>query len=120
MADLIINKQIPEGEHIVVEHEGKEIGVYNHEGEYYAHLNWCSHMSGPTCEGAVSGKKEASFDRATLEVEEKWCDERVINCPWHGWQFDLETGECLSRDEEKHDLLSYTVVEEVETLRVKM
>ncbi|MGI8838557.1 MAG: Rieske (2Fe-2S) protein [Pyrinomonadaceae bacterium] len=23
------------------------------------------------------------------------CD-RVIECDWHGWQFDLRTGECLT------------------------
>lgn len=24
--------------------------------------------------------------------------ERVLRCPWHGWEFDLESGRCLDDD----------------------
>jgi nitrite reductase/ring-hydroxylating ferredoxin subunit len=31
----------------------------------------------------------------------------VIECDWHGWQFDVRTGECLTVPEK---LLTYEVV----------
>jgi len=86
------------GERIVVQSEGKEIAVFNLDGEYAAYLNWCPHQGGPCCEGVVSGTREATYDRETREVSLEWVKEgRIMNCPWHGWEFDLETGECLSR-----------------------
>ncbi|MFB6129868.1 MAG: Rieske (2Fe-2S) protein [Salinigranum sp.] len=24
-------------------------------------------------------------------------EDEILNCPWHGWEFDLTSGECLSR-----------------------
>lgn len=117
MAELVL-EPFPEGERVVVEHEGKEIGVYHHEGEYYAYLNWCPHMSGPCCEGQVSTRRSASFDRDSLETAVEW-EGSAINCPWHGWQFDIESGECLSRDEPHNDLLSFPVVVEDDEVRVE-
>ena len=86
------------GEHVVVELEGREIGVFNVDGELYAYTNWCAHQSGPVCEGPVSGFREAEFDRETMETTYDWTREgEILACPWHGWEFDLVTGECHSR-----------------------
>lgn len=82
---------------VIVEVEGREICVFKHGDELYAYLNWCPHQSGPVCEGPLHGQWEASYDRENLELEKTWSEEdAVINCPWHGWQFNLENGECLS------------------------
>lgn len=92
-------EEIGEGERAVVQLEGKPIGVFNVNGEYRAYLSWCAHQSGPCCEGTVSGTSKAAFDPDTLEVEVEWIkEEEILNCPWHGWEYDLATGECLSRD----------------------
>ena len=91
--------ELAAGDHLVVELEGREIGVFNVDGEYVAHTNWCAHQSGPVCEGQVSGFQEASFDRESLETTYEWTKEgEVVACPWHGWEFDLITGECYSKD----------------------
>lgn len=91
--------EIPEGERVIVEVEGKEIGVFNVKGEYYAVLNWCVHQGGPCCEGTVDGTYSASFNRESLEVDLAWVKEdEILSCPWHGWEYDLTTGECLSNN----------------------
>lgn len=55
---------------------GEEVALFYYGGKFFALENACPHMGGPLCEGDV--------------------EERHVTCPWHGWQFDLETGTCLS------------------------
>ncbi len=101
MTEHIVAKEaeIPEDERVIVEVEGKEIGVFNVKGEYFAVLNWCVHQGGPCCEGTVDGTYSATFDRDTLEVDLQWVkDDEILSCPWHGWEYDLTTGDCLSNN----------------------
>jgi nitrite reductase/ring-hydroxylating ferredoxin subunit len=103
--------ELADGDRKVVQVEGREIGIFNVEGTFYAYSNWCAHQSGPVCEGNITGTYEATFDRDTLEYELEWTDEgNVLNCPWHGWEYDIRDGECLSR--EKVQLPSYPVTVE--------
>jgi nitrite reductase/ring-hydroxylating ferredoxin subunit len=100
MADHVVAEttDVPEGERLVVELEGREIGVFNVDGEYYAYTNWCAHQAGPCCEGPITGTSKARFDAESLEVELSWVKEgEILNCPWHGWEYDVTNGECLSR-----------------------
>lgn len=88
------------GERLVTEVDGVEVGVFNLDGEYRAFLNYCAHQGGPLCEGNVVGTVDASFDRDTLEYTYDWVrEDEVIVCPWHNWEFDLRTGDCLSKDD---------------------
>ena len=100
--------EIPEGERIIVQVEGREIAVFNINGEVFAYTNWCLHQGGPICEGALTGTSKETFDRETLTNEFSWGREgEILNCPWHGWEYDVRTGECLSRS--NRDLHSYPV-----------
>lgn len=100
--------ELDEGERLVVQLEGREIGVFNVDGELRAYNNWCAHQAGPVCEGAVTGTFEAIFDEEALDTQLEYCREgEILNCPWHGWEYDLESGDCLSR--QGVTLLSYPV-----------
>jgi nitrite reductase/ring-hydroxylating ferredoxin subunit len=91
--------EIDEGERVLVQLEGKPVGVFNVEGELHAYLSWCAHQSGPCCEGNVTGTRSAKFDSETLQTELEWVKEgRILNCPWHGWEYDITDGTCLSRE----------------------
>lgn len=91
---------LAEGERITLQLEGREITVFNLEGVYYAYLNWCMHQSGPVCEGDIGSTIEASYDRESLEVETSVeRDGEILFCPWHGFQYDIISGDCLSRDD---------------------
>ena len=66
--------------------DGNELAVYNVDGEFYATENFCPHKGAPLVEGTLCG--------------------HVVECAWHGWQFDVRSGECL------------TVPDKIETFRV--
>lgn len=58
---------------------GKAIAVTNVEGTFYACSNTCPHAEGPLGEGSLEG--------------------HVLTCPYHGWQFDVRDGSCLTMDD---------------------
>lgn len=100
--------ELDEGGRKLVQLEGREIAVFYIDEEYRAFVNWCPHQGGPACEGLMSGTKEASYDHDSGEVSLEWGREgEILNCPWHGWEFDVMSGECLSRPPTK--LPSYPV-----------
>lgn len=101
------------GERIIVDVEGREVAVFNVKGEYYALANYCVHQGGPVCEGLISGT--LSEDEEGLKYEK---DDEVVACPWHGWEFDIKTGEHLAR--KKYKLPSYNVVVHEETIYVDL
>ena len=79
------------GDRVLVEVEGREIAVFRAEDGFYALSNYCVHQGGPVCEGLVSGTLGVEGGELVYEKENK-----VVSCPWHGWEFDVETGEHLA------------------------
>ncbi|QIO24930.1 Rieske 2Fe-2S domain-containing protein [Haloarcula sp. JP-L23] len=73
---------------------GIEIAVFNANGEFYAISNRCAHQQAPLCK---AGDKK-------INAEDTWTDTRggvnedacTVSCPWHLWEWDLETGEHLA------------------------
>lgn len=105
------------GERIVTEIEGRSIAVFNVDGEYRSYANWCPHQSGPVCQGTVTGTYEAVCTDGQQDLQ--WTKEdRILNCAWHGWEFDLLDGSCLSRD--AVTLRSYPVTEADGEIRVTL
>lgn len=65
---------IPAGSATIVEVDGDPVAlVCADDGSFYALSNVCPHSGGPLGDGKVEGD--------------------TIYCPWHGYQFELETGE---------------------------
>ena len=87
LVDACRVEDLPEGSCKTIELSGgRELALYCVNGEYYATENFCPHKGAPLAEGTL-------------------CN-HVIECEWHGWQFDVRTGECL------------TVSEKISTYRV--
>tara|TARA_A100001037_G_scaffold278966_1_gene280326 strand:- start:1512 stop:1874 length:363 start_codon:yes stop_codon:yes gene_type:complete len=84
--------ELPPGERKIVELDGNSIGVFNIEGNYYAASNKCPHAGGPVCTGRVGHELLAEFTGVGLRVKEYFGPNIVLACPWHGWEFNLETG----------------------------
>jgi nitrite reductase/ring-hydroxylating ferredoxin subunit len=69
---------------------GREIGVLRDgaTGALHAVRNRCPHHGAPLCLGTVRdrlGGGPAQYIAA---------ERRVLHCPWHGWEFDLDSGRC--------------------------
>ena len=90
--------EIDEGGRITAQVEGREITLFRIDDEFYAYTNWCAHQSGPICEGVLTGTRKATVDKDAGTIEISWCREgKILSCPWHGWEYDVVTGECLSK-----------------------
>lgn len=87
-------RDLPVGAHILVEIGGREFGVFNVKGEYYALANACFHQNGPLCGGAVTGT--TICDEGTNWKTAWDLDGEVIVCPWHSLEFHIPTGRCLA------------------------
>lgn len=73
-----------------------EIGVLHRAGEYYAYENTCLHQGGPACEGLIMGKVEEILDTDRTYIGQRFSEtETHFVCPWHGYEYDLKTGECV-------------------------
>src|SRR6478752_89677 len=81
--------EIAPGSKKIVEVGGRSIGVYNVNGEYFAILNRCPHQAGPLCKGNTYGFLKSG---AVGEYEYSRPGE-IVRCPWHGWEFDVRTGQ---------------------------
>ena len=67
------------------------MAVFNVGGRVFAVENSCPHQGGPLCKGRVSG---ALLPSAPYEY--RYDGERpILTCPWHGWEFELESGKAL-------------------------
>ncbi len=64
---------VPADSAAVVEADGKTLALFNVGGTIYAIDNACHHRGGPLGEGDLEG--------------------RIVTCPWHGWRYDVTTGE---------------------------
>lgn len=65
---------IPEGQGIGVEVEGKRVAIFNIEGEFFAIEATCAQHGAPLEKGVVHGER--------------------LHCPWHGAVFDVRAGIC--------------------------
>lgn len=83
--------EIAPGERKLVEVDGKRIGVFNVSGEYYALLDFCPHNGGRLCQGPVSGTPLETDDYEFIYGHQ----DALLRCAWHGWEFDIATGQCL-------------------------
>jgi nitrite reductase/ring-hydroxylating ferredoxin subunit len=69
-------QEIPADGGKVCEAGDKTLAVFCVGGDYFAIDNMCKHRGGPLGEGPLDGDQ--------------------VVCPWHGWVYDVKTGECIT------------------------
>ena len=67
--------EVSAGRPKLVELEGTRVVLARVGDAVYACGDVCSHRGGPLSEGKLNGVRLA--------------------CPWHGWMYDVRTGQCL-------------------------
>jgi nitrite reductase/ring-hydroxylating ferredoxin subunit len=80
--------ELPVGGRLIVEVNGKSIGIFNVDGTLHAVLNRCPHQGAELCKGIVIGGLSADVP-GEFRFEP---DRHLLVCPWHGWEFDLADG----------------------------
>lgn len=95
MGEKLANvSDIKEGKSLIVTAaEGTELALIKLNGEIYAYENVCPHEEGPVGEGEIASG--------------------CITCPWHGWIFDIESGECENVPGEALTKIAITVTDGV-------
>jgi nitrite reductase (NADH) small subunit len=87
--------ELREDRGVVVDVAGREIGLFRVGEKVFALRNRCPHQGGPVGTGGVfpalkaevrNGRLEESLDHECL----------IVACPWHGWEFELESGVCTA------------------------
>jgi nitrite reductase (NADH) small subunit len=71
--------------------DNKQLGIFHEGGAYYAILNFCPHAKAEICKGRVTG---TLFSPAPGEYDMRH-DMLVLRCPWHHWEFSLDTGKAV-------------------------
>ena len=67
--------ELEPGQPKMVEVEGTQVMLARVGESVYACGDMCMHQGGPLSEGKLVGTK--------------------VTCPWHGWMYDVKTGQCL-------------------------
>ena len=84
MADFVKAAKVEDlslGNAKVIEVAGRRLALCNVDGEFYALDNTCLHRGGPIGEGSIDGT--------------------TVTCPWHGWQYDITTGQATMNSNAK-------------------
>lgn len=77
------------GDRKIVDVNGKSVGVFRIDDEFYALRNRCPHQFGPLCLGTLAPRAiSGGPGDVTLEPGPP-----LLACPWHGWEYDIATGQ---------------------------
>ena len=71
---------------------GRVVALFNVAGKFYAMDGICPHAGGPVGQGTLDG-----------------C---IVTCPWHGWQFDVTSGQHSLNPNLQHTVFPVKVVGE--------
>jgi nitrite reductase (NADH) small subunit len=113
---LFKRDELKPGEKKVVVLNNKSILVVcKSEGEIYAVRNKCPHQGAPLDKGSFNGTVVCN-----IAGEYKYGRENeIIRCPWHGFEFEANTG-CAVHDKNDKKMKTYPVYIEDENVIIEV
>jgi len=78
-----------DGDRKIVDVNGKSVGIFRVDGQFYAIRNRCPHQWGPLCLGDFA-PRAVSSGPGDVHMDD---GPPLLACPWHGWEYDLATGQ---------------------------
>lgn len=81
--------ELAPGQRRVVTVKNRPIVVFNLNGDFFALLNRCPHQGADLSAGLASGLAMAD-EPGKVECSRPG---EFLRCPWHGWEFDIRTGQ---------------------------
>jgi nitrite reductase (NADH) small subunit len=83
-----------DGGRLLLKCDSAEIGIFMIGGELYAWYNECAHRGGPVCQGRIMKRVvEPVANDGTVRTLGYHDEDIHIVCPWHGYEFNIKTGE---------------------------
>jgi nitrite reductase/ring-hydroxylating ferredoxin subunit len=118
MAEWFVAKvsELKDGDRRIVSAGPREIGVFHKDGAYYAYSNICLHQGGPACEGLLINNVVDIIAVDRTYEGQTFGDKTHFVCPWHGYEYDIKTGECVG--DRKQKLRKFEVVKRGDELFV--
>ena len=83
---------LPPGSAREFTHEGRAYALFRVGDQVFAYENNCPHAGGPVCQGRIFQRVDEGLTPDKKSTGLKFSDRRHIVCPWHGYEFDVETG----------------------------
>jgi nitrite reductase/ring-hydroxylating ferredoxin subunit len=94
-AEVVVcgSADVPEGGRLVVDLDERTIGIFRVKNRLYAYENTCPHQGGPVCQGAILPHvvEQIGAERESRGFAFHEGDLHIV-CPWHGFEFNIETG----------------------------
>ena len=87
------SEDVLEGGRVVVDVDGVEVGIFRLDGRLYAWENKCAHAGGPVCQGTLMNRVVERLDDDRRSLGDDFGGELHIVCPWHGYEYNVRTGE---------------------------
>ena len=87
--------EMQDGDRRIVVAGQAEIGVFRKDGSYFAYSTYCAHSGGPACEGLMINRVVDVIAEDRTYQGQTFSDEVHFVCPWHGYEYELKTGECV-------------------------
>jgi len=91
-------KEIPVGQSKIVQVSGRIIAVFHSPEGWFAVDDRCPHRGGPLSEGKL--------------------EKGNVACPWHGAQFNLKSGHCLSNPK-LSSITTYQIILSGENVQIR-
>ena len=84
---------ITEGGRLVIDIGDKTVGIFRVGGKLVAYENTCPHMGGPVCQGLIIPAVRELVNEQQVSTGYAFDESEMrIVCPWHGYEFSIETG----------------------------
>jgi len=119
MEEIAIGKlsDIADGDYRIVSVDQLEVGIFRNGSKVLAYENMCPHAGGPVCQGKIFNKVEEVITPDKKSAGLRFGKARHIVCPWHGYEYDIKTGECVS--DRKLKLRKYEVIQKGDEVYVR-
>ena len=94
MSEIVVGalSDFEDGDYRVFAVDGLEVGVFRRGDRFVAYENRCPHYGGPVCQGRLFNRVEEIVMPDQTSRGLRFSAEQHIVCPWHGYEFSLETG----------------------------
>jgi nitrite reductase/ring-hydroxylating ferredoxin subunit len=105
-------EEVPPGTVRRVDVDGRKLAIVNAGGEYYAISDACPHKG---ARFSLVGTEYVVGEGTHGELD---AEELTIKCPYHYWEFDLETGDVIGTQKKRVPTFETRVVDG--EIRVKL